>query len=77
MIEQERLAATGEVIPVLRARGEPPVECSLLLLDKEDVRFRRLGLWGVRSELASRLPEPLRGVLTQGRSGVIEAAATG
>jgi hypothetical protein len=66
--------------PLLTARlgwvGEAQgVNFGLVLLPVPALKVARNGLWHLRDQLAVALPEPLRRLLTRGRSGFLLASA--
>ena len=60
---------TGQLVTVSRSDGDPPCELKALFLTRDDVKSVRNGVWHVRGNIASTLPEPWHTVLTYGRAG--------
>ena len=58
----------GTAIRLLQLSGEPSIEAFALLLSRSDVRFGRNRLWRLRDELLRNVNEPLRSVLSRGRT---------
>jgi hypothetical protein len=63
---------TGRLGWVGEAQG---VNFGLVLLPGPALKIARNGLWHLRDRLAVALPEPLRRLLTRGRSGFLPASA--
>src|SRR5215468_5590285 len=63
---------TGRIGWVSEAQG---VNFGLVLLPGPALKVTRNGLWHLRDRLAVALPEPLRRLLTRGRSGFLPASA--
>jgi hypothetical protein len=63
---------TGRLGWVAEAQG---VNFGLVLLPVPAPKVARNGLWHLRDQLAVALPEPLRRLLTRGRSGFLPASA--
>src|SRR5262245_3419772 len=59
---------TGRLRWVCEAQG---VNFGLVLLPGPAVKVARVGIWHLRDRLAVALPEPLRQLLTRGRSGFL------
>jgi hypothetical protein len=62
-------AQTGSIVPVCTLATSPEVEFSVLFIDGADVQVGRNGLWHVRPRIAEKIDEPMRSVLTCGRTG--------
>jgi hypothetical protein len=60
---------TGVAVDLFRVDGAPGATFGALFLSKEDVRFRRKGLWSIKPRLAGPLGVPLATILQRGRSG--------
>jgi hypothetical protein len=63
---------TGRLGWVVEAQG---VNFGVVLLPVPAPKVARNGLWHLRDQLAVALPEPLRRLLTRGRSGFLPASA--
>jgi hypothetical protein len=60
---------TGVAVDLFRVDGAPGATFGALFFSKEDVRFRRKGLWSIEPRLAGLLGVPLATILQRGRSG--------
>ena len=69
VISDRREMQTGIIERFAEILGNPPVELSVLLIAREDVRSARNGLWRVRNQSANSILEPFQRILTYGRSG--------
>lgn len=62
-------AETGRPARLLTVAGEEPLTLDLLLLPRHRVRVGRLKIWHLRRRHRAAIPEPLRHVLSFGRTG--------
>lgn len=62
---------TGAIQSIFTVPGEPLVTCAALLLPAEVVRVGRNGLWQLRRRERERVPQPLRRMLSYGRTGTL------
>jgi len=62
---------TGEIMALSTVVGESVVEAAVMFLAVSDVQFGRNRIWHIRTELGEGLREPLAGILTGGRAGVL------
>lgn len=67
---------TGGPILLAVVEGDPRIELHALFIALSDVKFGRNRLWHLRPELAANIEEPLRSVLTRGRTGELQRALT-
>jgi hypothetical protein len=74
VLQPQLRTTTGRVFSLTSVEGEPLVSLSILLLAARDVAVGRHGLWQLRKPLADRTDEPLRTILTRGRTGQFRVA---
>ncbi len=60
---------TGGFVRLFAAGGTPPLTVDLLLIPRRMVRVGRLHIWHLRRPHQPLVPEPLRHLLSFGRSG--------
>ncbi len=63
---------TGSMFKFTLVEGSPPIECWALFLDRSDVKMGRHGLWHLRRELSTNIFEPLKSILSYGRTGAVK-----
>jgi hypothetical protein len=68
-IPTERTISVGRIFSFCEPFGEPKVELFGVLVFREQVIGGRNGLWRLKSQFSSHLPEPLAQAMTYGRSG--------
>jgi hypothetical protein len=72
-IPERREVRTGVIEVFATIEGDPAIEVCVLLIARRDVKSARNGLWRLRRNLASSVPEPYGRILTYGRTGTIAA----
>jgi hypothetical protein len=65
---------TSHVVPFTIVPGSPSIACSVLFLGGAFVETGRNGLWRVRKQFVSSIPEYWREILSRGRTGRLCAA---
>jgi hypothetical protein len=60
---------TGQIVSLLSVPAAS-ISVDLLVLPRREIRGRRLQIWGLKRRCRDDVPEPLRHVLSFGRSGV-------
>jgi hypothetical protein len=74
VIEKKAEFVTGELSCFATVHGDPVIDCWVLFLARQDVSVGRKGLWHLRRDRREGVKEPLRSVLSYGRTGTFQAA---
>jgi hypothetical protein len=59
----------GVLQEIFQARGKPPTNMKLLLLQRSWVKMGRTGIWRVREMYLDQIPRELAAIVMEGRSG--------
>jgi hypothetical protein len=73
-IANELEFVTGQPSCFATVQGDPNIDCWVLFLARQDVSVGRKGLWHIKRERRQGVKEPLRSVLSYGRTGMFQAA---
>ncbi len=68
-VPSQTTVSTGGIFQLTLVQGDPEIHISILLVATGDVTVGRKGLWQVRPTVADQLDQPLRGILSRGRTG--------
>ena len=69
-INNNHVVNTWELFEFIEVQGEPEIVVRILYIPRSYIKFGRNGIWNLKNEYTFSVPEPIKSVLTHGRTGV-------